>query len=93
MLQGCNLNPLKRQGTTLKGLKSLIKSLKCIEFFLLILSYNFFHYLIQVRQQLRHTWARIRGKKVPYDESLSGTRTTVVSVSSFVLFLMLFLTK
>ncbi|XP_023244632.1 protocadherin-like wing polarity protein stan isoform X2 [Centruroides sculpturatus] len=36
----------------------------------------------KVRQQLIVTWAHLTGKKVPYDESLSGTRTTMVSRSA-----------
>ncbi|XP_076313585.1 protocadherin-like wing polarity protein stan isoform X2 [Tachypleus tridentatus] len=36
----------------------------------------------KVRQHLYCTWARLTGKKVPYDESLSGTRTTVASRSA-----------
>lgn len=37
----------------------------------------------QVRLQLRYAWLRMKGEKVPYDASLSGTRTTIASVSEY----------
>lgn len=47
--------------------------------------YIFLGYCIlnrRVRQHLCYVWARLRGKKVPYDESLSGTRASMISRSA-----------
>ncbi|KAG8196303.1 hypothetical protein JTE90_013791 [Oedothorax gibbosus] len=76
--------------TWVLAILSVNESLEVLHFIFSIFScvtgiYIFVGYCIinkKVRQQLQHTWARLRGKKVPYDESLSGTRTTVVSRSA-----------
>ncbi|KAH8029884.1 hypothetical protein HPB51_005091 [Rhipicephalus microplus] len=47
--------------------------------------YIFLGYCIlnrRVRQHLCYVWARMRGKKIPYDESLSGTRASMISRSA-----------
>ncbi|GIX77505.1 protocadherin-like wing polarity protein stan [Caerostris extrusa] len=76
--------------TWVLAILSVNESLEVLHFIFSLFScitgiYIFIGYCIinkKVRQQLIHTWARMRGKKVPYDESLSGTRTTVVSRSA-----------
>ncbi|XP_035231471.1 protocadherin-like wing polarity protein stan isoform X2 [Stegodyphus dumicola] len=76
--------------TWVLAILSVNESLEVLHYIFSIFScitgiYIFVGYCIinkKVRQQLHHTWARLRGKKVPYDESLSGTRTTVVSRSA-----------
>ncbi|CAL1293860.1 unnamed protein product [Larinioides sclopetarius] len=76
--------------TWVLAILSVNESLEVLHFIFSLFScitgiYIFVGYCIinkKVRQQLLHTWARMRGKKVPYDESLSGTRTTVVSRSA-----------
>ncbi|XP_042896981.1 protocadherin-like wing polarity protein stan isoform X2 [Parasteatoda tepidariorum] len=76
--------------TWVLAILSVNESLEVLHYIFSIFScvtgiYIFVGYCIinkKVRQQLHHTWARMRGKKVPYDESLSGTRTTVVSRSA-----------
>ncbi|KAG1669234.1 Protocadherin-like wing polarity protein stan [Nymphon striatum] len=54
-------------------------------FCLLQAIYIFLGYCIlnkKVLKQLKYTWLRMKGEKVPYDASLSGTRTTIASRSA-----------
>ncbi|CAN8002126.1 unnamed protein product, partial [Ixodes hexagonus] len=47
--------------------------------------YVFLGYCIlnrRVRQHLCYLWARLRGRKLPYDESLTGTRASMISRSA-----------
>ncbi|GFV09493.1 protocadherin-like wing polarity protein stan [Trichonephila clavipes] len=77
--------------TWVLAILSVNESLEVLHFIFSLFScitgvYIFVGYCIinkKVRQQLMHTWARLRGKKVPYDESLSGTRTTVRSALAY----------
>ncbi|KAF8796749.1 Cadherin EGF LAG seven-pass G-type receptor 2 like protein [Argiope bruennichi] len=85
----CSLTPSRSNLGSCHSLSERI--LRSFTFHLLVIFlhygiYIFVGYCIinkKVRQQLLHTWARMRGKKVPYDESLSGTRTTVRSALAY----------